>query len=78
MTEQQFQSRCEALAEHAVHTADNIASLNKETPDVKEAKRYLSLARTAAQESELWLGKAMVAFACARPGQQPPGLGAGQ
>lgn len=73
MTEAQFQARSEALADMAVRTADQIHELNKETPDVKEAKRYLSLARTAAQESELWLGKAMVAFASTQTVKQLQG-----
>ncbi len=72
MNEAEFQARTEALADNAMRTADQINALNKETPDVKEAKRYLSLARTAAQESELWLGKAMVAFA-STPGNSPQG-----
>lgn len=73
MTEAQFQARTEALADIVVHAADDIHALNKETPDVKEAKRYLSLARTAAQESELWLGKAMVAFASTISVNSPQG-----
>lgn len=63
MNDAQFQERCESQADNALALANALVLLNNETPNVGEAKRYLSLARTAAQESELWLGKAMVAFA---------------
>ncbi len=64
----EFQSRAEAAADRASAIADALSVLNKELlADVGETKRYLSLARTAAQESELWLGRAMVAYAGSRP-----------
>lgn len=63
LTEPRFQSVCEVYADSAVALSERIRELNKKTADVGDAKRYLSLARTAAQESELWLGKAMVAYA---------------
>lgn len=64
MNAETFQSNTEAHAEEANKLADELRVLNNQVrSDKHETKRYLALARTAAQESELWLGKAMVAFA---------------
>jgi hypothetical protein len=73
MTDAQFQDRAEACCDAASANADRINALNKEVSNIGDANRYLSLARTAAQESELWLGKAMVAFASGGSGNGPQG-----
>jgi hypothetical protein len=64
MSEQEFQERAERLADAAAQLANELRALNQQAAvDVGETKRYIALARTAAQESELWLGRAMVAHA---------------
>lgn len=67
MTEQEFQRRTEVYAEHATQLAAELYGTTKEAADVGETRRYLSLARTAAQECELWLGRAMVAHSSSGP-----------
>lgn len=73
LDEKKFQSVTEVLADNAVALTERIAELSKKSADVGMTRRYLSLARTAAEESELWLGKAMVAYAGSNSGNSPQG-----
>lgn len=73
LDEKKFQSVTEVYADSAVALTERIAELSKKTADVGMTRRYLSLARTAAEESELWLGKAMVAYAGRNEVNSPQG-----